>query len=268
MKKHFAFFAVLLIISFSLIFVACDDTENENECTVTFVTSGIESVERYEKTIKKGETVSIDDFIALADKTTKIGNSIYTGLYNDSSCVFKRDDSIPINENTTLYVKKSAEGTPVVNFVLDGKTYSIAVEKTKTVGVFDFIASAYGKSSIPEQFDFFKDERCTEKLELTGYTYKTCASDFWQRYTIYVKKHNVATINFCIHEDGSECASSFEALVRTDETLSSDLFEKLYREYYGDDSRSFENVTFYSNETLANVITVAGELTKIHVNVK
>lgn len=268
MKKHFAFFAVLLIISFSLIFVACDDTENENECTVTFVTSGIESVERYEKTIKKGETVSIEDFIALADKTTKIGNSIYTGLYNDSSCVFKRDDSIPINANTTLYVKKSAEGTPVVNFVLDGKTYSIAVGKTKTVGVFDFISSAYGKSAIPEQFDFFKDERCTEKLELTGFEYKTCASDFWQRYTIYVKKHNVATINFCIHEDGSECASSFEALVRTDETLSSDLFEKLYREYYGDNSRSFENVTFYSNETLENVITVAGELTKIHVNVK
>lgn len=49
MKKHFAFFAVLLIVSLSLVFVACDDTENKNECTVTFVTSGLESVERYEK---------------------------------------------------------------------------------------------------------------------------------------------------------------------------------------------------------------------------
>lgn len=120
----------------------------------------------------------------------------------------------------------------------------------------------------PNKFDFFKDEQCTEKLELTGYEYKTCASDFWQRYTVYVKKHNVATINFCIHENSNVCTSSFEALVRTDETLSSKLFERLYREYYGDDSRSFVNVTFYSDETLENAITVAGELTKIHVKVK
>lgn len=146
----------MLIVSLSLVFVACDDTENKNECTVTFVTSGLESVERYEKTVKKGETVSIEDFIALTGETTRIGNSIYTGLYNDSSCVFKRDDSIPISENTTLYVKKSAEGTPVVNFVLDRKTYSLAVEKTKTLGVFDFIASAYGKSAIPEQIRLFQ----------------------------------------------------------------------------------------------------------------
>lgn len=264
MKKQTVFLAILSIICLSLCFVACDDVKDN--CTVTFVTSGIGVVERYEKTIVKGDVIRFEDFNEAREKSTQIGCFVYTGLYLDSSCVFKRDDSTPIFCDTTVYVKKSAEGTPVVNFVLDGENHFLAVEKSKTVGVFDFIASAYGKSAIPEQFDFFKDEQCTEKLILNGYSYKTCSFDFWQRCNIYVKKHDVANVEFCIHNGGESC-STFLALVRTDEPLGTNTLQMIYNAYFGEGVVSVQNAVFYSDEELEDEISVVGELRKIHASV-
>lgn len=267
MQKHTLFIAMLIVVCLSLALVACNDVEKD-EYTVTFVTSGVGEIERHEKTVKSGATISLADFTAFQGDSSKIGNNIYTGLFSDSSCVFKRDDSQPITQNTVVYVKKSAEGTPIINFILNGEKFPLAVEKTKTVGVFDFITSAYGKSAIPEQFDFFKDEKCTEKIDLNGYSYKSYAFDFWQRCTIYVTKHPVSTIDFCIHISGGECTSSFGALVRTDEPLNASVFQSLYRAYFNNDAYTVSKAKFYSDSSLTIEVASAGELKKIHVNIE
>lgn len=113
---------------------------------------------------------------------------------------------------------------------------------------------------------FFKDEQCTEKLILNGYSYKTCSFDFWQRCNIYVKKHDVANVEFCIHNGGESC-STFLALVRTDEPLGTNTLQMIYNAYFGEGVVSVQNAVFYSDEELEDEISVVGELRKIHASV-
>ena len=254
----------ILVLSVA-IFAGCN--ENSDECVVTFITENGGKEVRYEKAVKAGALVTLQDFTSLQNGDSSVGHSVYTGFFRNSNCVFKFDDEEPIRHDTTLYVKQSPEGTPVLNFVLDGKTYPLAVVRTKTVSSFDFIASAYGKSAIPEQFDFFKDEQCTEKIDLTGFNYKSCTFDFWQKCTIYVKKHDVATVAFCIHNDGGECATTFDALVRTDENLNAQSLQEQYSAYTGGATLDFANAKFYSDATLNAEISSIGNLKTVHVNI-
>ncbi len=267
MKKTIICLTLVSILVFSVaLFVGCDN--NSEKIVVTFITTGNGNESRYEKTVNDGDLITMSDFTALQNGDSSIGHGIYTGFFRDSNCVFKFDDSEPIRHNTVLYVKQSPEGTPVINFILEGKTYPLAVERTKTVSVFDFIASAYGKSSIPEQFDFFKDEQLTEKIDLTGYNYQSCTFDFWQKCNIYVVKHEIATVAFCIHNNGGDCTTSFSALIRTDENINAQLLQSLYSAYYGNTSLNFANATFYSDATLKTAITSVGTLKTIHVDIK
>lgn len=266
MKKTILCLTIVSILVLGVaIFAGCN--ENSDECVVTFITENGGKEVRYEKAVKAGALVTLQDFTSLQNGDSSVGHSVYTGFFRNSNCVFKFDDEEPIRHDTTLYVKQSPEGTPVLNFVLDGKTYPLAVERTKTVISFDFIASAYGKSAIPEQFDFFKDEQCTEKIDLTGFNYKSCTFDFWQKCTIYVKKHDVATVAFCIHNDGGECATTFDALVRTDENLNAQSLQEQYSAYTGGATLDFANAKLYSDATLNAEISSIGNLKTVHVNI-
>lgn len=256
---------VFALIACVAVFVGCN--EKDNNCVVTFVVSGGSQDARYEKTVTPGTLVKMSDFNDLIGDDFAVGKGIFTGFFRDSNCVFKFDDSEPICNDTTLYVKHSNAGTPVLNFVLDGNTYPLAVDRTDTVNVYDFILSAYGKSAYAEQFDFFKDEQCTEALNLTDYNYKSCEFDFWYNCKIYVKKHDVAIVNFCTHNNSSECTTSFSARIRTDKTLDADMFAKFYSAYTGDTSFTATNATFYSDASLKNEIHTAGKCTTVHVNV-
>lgn len=267
MKKVISCLALVSILILGVaLFVGCDN--NSEKIVVTFITTNNGNESRYEKTVNEGDLISINDFIELNGKDSSIGHSIYTGFFRDSNCVFKFDDSEPIHHDTVLYVKQSPEGTPIINFILEGKTYPLAVERTKTVSVFDFIASAYGKSSIPEQFDFFKDEQLAEKIDLTGYNYQSCTFDFWQKCNIYVKKHEIANVEFCIHNNGGNCTTSFSALIRTDENIDAQSLQNLYSAYYGNASLNFTNAAFYSDATLETAITSVGTIKTVHVDIK
>ncbi len=267
MKKVISCLTLVSILVFGVVlFVGCD--KNSEKIVVTFITIGNGNESRYEKTVNTGDMITMSDFTELKNEDASVGHSVYTGFFRDSNCVFKFDDSEPIHHDTVLYVKQSPEGTPVINFILEGKTYPLAVERTKTVSVFDFIASAYGKSSIPEQFDFFKDEQLTEKIDLTGYNYQSCTFDFWQKCNIYVKRHEIATVEFCIHNNGGNCTTSFSALIRTDENINAQLLQSLYSAYYGNTSLNFTNAIFYSDATLENAITTVGKIKTVHVDIK
>lgn len=267
MKKFVSCFVIVFtLIACIAVFVGCN--EKKDECIVTFIVSNGTQDVRYEKTITSGELVKMSDFNNLKDNDFTIGNGIFTGFFRDSNCVFKYDDSEPIQNDTTLYVKQSREGTQVLNFVLDGITYPLAVERTRMVNAYDFLISAYGKSAYVEQFDFFKDEQCSERLDLNGYNYKSCEFDFWNNCKIYVKKHDITTINFCIHNDSGACTTSFDVLIRTDKNLDATMFAELYSAYIGDNPFTAATVAFYSDKNLKNKITTVGTCTTIHVNVQ
>ena len=180
-------------------------------------------------------------------------------------------------ENLTKYLlkleenlsnsQKTNEGVPIINFMLDGKSYTLSVDKTQPINVFDFITCAYGKASVPSQFEFYRDENMTDKIELVDFSYKECDLSFWNSYTIYVKSHQLASVKFCLH-DINGCATSFNAHILTDELLTAELFQNLYREYYNDKAFTLSKAVFYSDKNLTNQIYYATNETQntIHVD--
>lgn len=229
MKKVVTLVLILLsIVSLCITLCACDN--NKNDCiTITVIVreSGQISQESYSIVKPKGSCVSLDDFDKFIHPEQEIsfGYSAYAGLYIDEECIFKHDEDCQINNDITLYIRHNGGVVPTINFVLDGKTYSMIAPNEKSITAFDFIATAYGKSAIPEEFDFFVDENCTVPLELIGENYKTCYRNIFNAYTIYVKKTEVNHFCFKYTMNGTHI-NSFNALLRVDTVLDEDFVKE------------------------------------------
>lgn len=250
--------------------IACDNDKPSDERTVSFVTvSDGKQEEVFTATIKVGETVNLSTYISLLPKSNgiSIGHYNYTGPFWDEACFHKHDDDLAITSNATFYVKKTSEGIPLINFVLEGKSYTLAVDKTQPISVSDFITCAYGKASAPSQFEFYKDENMTDKIELIDFSYKECDLNFRNSYSIYVKKHQIANITFCLHNING-CATSFVGRILTDELLTAELFQNLYREYFNDKTFTLSKAIFYSDKDLTNQVYYAENANQntIHVD--
>jgi len=268
----------IIVISVSIIIVllcvfclfACDNDESSDERAISFVTiCDGKQEETIATKVKVGETVNLTTYINLLPESDEIsiGHYNYTGPFWDEACFHKHDDDLTITSDSTFYIKKTSEGVPLINFVLEGKSYTLAVDKTQPINVYDFITCAYGKSSVPSQFEFYKDENMTDKIGLTYFSYKECNLNFWNSYTIYVKKHQIATVTFCLH-DINGCATSFNVRILVDELLTTELFQNLYREYFNDKTFTLSKAIFYSDKDLTNQIYYAANANQntIHVD--
>lgn len=228
MKKTTAIILTfVLILGLCIVLCACSDSNNVT-ITVIVRESGQISQESYSIVKPKGSCVSLDDFDEFIHPSQEIsfGYSAYAGLYIDEECIFKHDEDCQINNDITLYIRHNGGVVPTINFVLDGKTYSMIAPNDKSITAFDFIATAYGKSAIPEEFDFFVDENCTIPLDLVEQNYKNCYRDVFNRYYVYVKKTEVHFFNFEYSINGTSI-SSFDALLRVDTVLN----EEFIKEY-------------------------------------
>lgn len=269
MKRFYCILTLLILLCCFATLTACNNGVSPNTCTVTFiiVLDG-EKTDRYTTTVNIGDTIDLSSFNNILPATnTTIGHYNYTGPFWDEACFHKHDDDLAITSNATFYIKKTNEGVPIINFMLDGKSYALAVDKTQPINVFDFITCAYGKASVPSQFEFYKDENMTDKIELVDFSYKECDLSFWNSYTIYVKNHQIASVKFCLH-DINGCATSFNTHILTDELLTTELFQNLYREYYNDKTFTLSKAVFYSDKNLTNQIYYATNETQntIHVD--
>lgn len=191
MKKPIVLLLLIAILaSMCVAFVAC----NDDTITVTIIARsyGIKSEETY-TLLKKhiGDTITFEDYTAVSKQYISFSSWHEAGFYLDSECVYKRDDSILLDGDITLYVKRQPSNTPEICFILDGEQYNIVTTNNKEITAFDFIISAYGKHAIPDEFEFFKDEAMTIPLELEGFNYKECYRDIYNTYKIYVKKSEV-----------------------------------------------------------------------------
>ena len=269
MKRFYCILILLILLCCFITLIACNADTSSNTCTVTFITvlDG-EKADIYTTTVTIGDTINLSSFKNVLPTTnTTIGHYNYTGPFWDEACFHKHDDDLAITSNATFYIKKTNEGVPIINFMLDGKSYTLSVDKTQPINVFDFITCAYGKASVPSQFEFYRDENMTDKIELVDFSYKECDLSFWNSYTIYVKSHQIASVKFCLH-DINGCATSFNAHILTDELLTAELFQNLYREYYNDKTFTLSKAAFYSDKNLTNQIYYATNETKntIHVD--
>lgn len=79
MKKTILCLAIVSILVLSLaIFAGCN--ENSDECVVTFITENGGKEVRYEKTVKAGALVTLQDFTSLQNGDSSVGHSVYTGF--------------------------------------------------------------------------------------------------------------------------------------------------------------------------------------------
>lgn len=179
-----------ILASICIAFVACDnDTINVKIVVRSY---GVEDEETYTLSTKHvGDTVTFEDYKAVATQYITFSSSHEVGFYLDKECVYKRDDSAPLDGDITLYVKRQPSITPEICFILDGENYNFVTTENKEVTAFDFILSAYGKHAIPDEFEFFVDEDMTIPLELEGFNYKNCYRDIYNTYKVYVKRSEV-----------------------------------------------------------------------------
>lgn len=75
MKKTILCLAIVSILVLSVaIFAGCN--ENSDECVVTFITENGGKEVRYEKTVKAGALVTLQDFNALQNGDSSVGHSV------------------------------------------------------------------------------------------------------------------------------------------------------------------------------------------------
>lgn len=191
MKKAITLFLIIaLIASICIAFVACDnDTVNVKIVVRSY---GVKDEETYTLLTKHvGDTVTFEDYKAVVTQYMAFSSSHEAGFYLDKECVFKRDDSTPLDGDITLYVNRQPSITPQICFIFDGMQYNFVTTENKEVTAFDFVVSAYGKHAIPDEFEFFMDEDMTIPLELEGFNYKECYRDIYNTYKVYVKRSEV-----------------------------------------------------------------------------
>lgn len=182
---------MLAICCFALL-TACDKEQSSDDCEIKFVTvSGGTTAETYTTKVARGQTIGLPDYLAFVSKPGPDdigGHYNYTGLFWDEACFHKRDDSLQVTDDMTLYVKKCSESTSVVDFILDGETYTLIPDESQNLSVTDFVTTAYGKYADASDFKFYKDKEMTQEISFEGLAYTELNLSFWNRYTVYVKR--------------------------------------------------------------------------------
>lgn len=246
MKKTVIATVLLFILLCLFLLVSCDKND---ACDVTFVLVE-ENGSTSQKTISIdiGSTISTSTYLNAIEKsnTQSWGAPNYYGLYYDKECVFKRDDDKPVDGSETVYIK-TVYGTNQLTFVLGENTYSIPVDPTQEIGIFDFITRAYGKSCRPEEFDFFTDATMENPLTLEGYSYKIAERQVFLGYVIYVKQYEMLNVNFNIENKDAH----FNAYVRKNSPLNAEVYQQLYSAYFNEEAAPSQSLKFYadSNKT-------------------
>ena len=87
-----------------------------------------------------------------------------------------------------------------VNFVFENQQYILYQQSNYPLTVFDFIATAYGKSISPACLEFYSDAEMQNQFDLVGLNYQTeCEQEYafamFGKYTIYVKRVPAPTID-------------------------------------------------------------------------
>lgn len=181
----------ILVVICALCLTSCDNDKPSDERTVSFVTvSDGKQEEVFTAKVKVGETVNLSTYISLLQKSNgiSIGHYNYTGPFWDEACFHKRDDLLQVTDDMTLYVKKCSESASVVDFVLDGETYTLIPDENQNLSVTDFVTTAYGKYADASDFKFYKDKEMTQEISFEGLVYTELNLSFWNRYTVYVKR--------------------------------------------------------------------------------
>lgn len=192
--KKYVFWLILIILTvccFALL-TACDKEQSSDDCEIKFVTvSGGTTAETYTTKVARGQTIGLPDYLAFVSKPGPDdigGHYNYTGFFWDEECFHKRDDSLQVTNSMTLYVKKRSESTSVVDFILDGETYTLIPDENQNLSVTDFVTTAYGKYVDASIFRFYKDKEMTQEISFEGLAYTELDLGFWNRYTVYVKQ--------------------------------------------------------------------------------
>lgn len=194
MRKRLHILLLIAIVAIASCFVACD---KKDAVTITIhIKSQTYTIER-----NRGDNlIGFDpETLTNPEGLTYIGGSSYDGLFYDEDCLFRYDESKPIEHDITLYVFSFYLFNPNLNFVtfvFEGNKYNFHPQLNHPVTVFDFIATAYGKPISPACLEFYSDEAMQHKFELYGLNYQDeCEPTnlIWggsppYSYTIYVKR--------------------------------------------------------------------------------
>lgn len=206
MRKKFTFIltvCILLALSLS-IFVACDDNkENDEKAEEKLITLTVYevNVNPNEPTLvhqqKSGQRFTVSDYhYVIYDGQTVYGPIFTLGFYYDAQCTQKVHSETVFDSDTNLYVLQiiPAMETYMIDFVVDGDSYTLYQESKTALSVDDFVMSAYGKEIDRTKLQFFSDEEMTNQIDIVGKTYDDLELEqtdqftpYWHFKTIYVK---------------------------------------------------------------------------------
>lgn len=206
MRKKFTFIltvCILLALSLS-IFVACDDNkENDEKAEEKLITLTVyeANVNPNEPTLvhqqKSGQRFTVSDYYYVLNGGQTIYGPILTlGFYYDTQCTQKVHRESVFDSDTNLYVLWITPGmeTYMIDFVVDGDSYTLYQESKTALSVDDFAVSAYGKEIDRTKLQFFSDEEMTNQIDIVGKTYDDLNLEQTERFapnwhfkTIYVK---------------------------------------------------------------------------------
>lgn len=250
MKKTIIATVMIGILLCSFLLVSCDKNDT---CAVTFVLVE-ENGTTSQKTISVdiGSTINTSIYLNTIEKsdTQNWGAPNYYGLYYDKECIFKRNDDKSVEGNETVYIK-AVYRTNQLTFVMGDNTYSIPVDPTQEISVFDFITCAYGKSCRPEEFDFFTDEAMENPITLDGYSYKTAERQVFLGYVIYVKQYEMLNVNFNVEDKETH----FHAYVRKNSPLNAEIYQQLYSAYFNEEAVPSLSLKFYADSNNTTELT-------------
>ena len=111
------------------------------------------------------------------------------GYYLDIECTKKYNLNTKIEEDTDLYTLFCEGGSNFVVFCFEGEEYFFFVEDIDAeLTVDSFVVSAYGKELDREKIQFYRDEKMTKRIDITGQTFDTLGASLQEKESYYYAK--------------------------------------------------------------------------------
>ena len=142
-----------------------------------------------------GRSVVVDGYVEDYNEKHKnlCGGGFGWGFFLDKGCTKKYNLDTKINEDTDLYTLYCSNGSNFVTFCFEGINYYFFVEDINAeLTVDSFVVSAYGKELDREKIQFYRDEKMTKRIDITGQTFDTLGVSlqsplFYYTKVLYVK---------------------------------------------------------------------------------
>lgn len=168
-KAILSIFCIVLIVMAIPTFVACNEKEEFVAVSVYVVDNGNLQKTPIVINKKKGELFSYNDY----KEVTKATYSTQTNLYffTDSTCKTRYDDETQLSNDISLYIDSRylhhpKNSTCVIDFIFDGKTYSMFKDIDETLSYQDFAQTAYGKPIDVSRIWFYTDDEMQNELDI------------------------------------------------------------------------------------------------------